>query len=97
MRVRRPRSGIRPIDPPACRMRPGRIRHDIGGPGDPRPVLMGVRGSSDRYRTIRTIIDTELTGMPTPAVSAQPPGCAYDPDGHADAAYGPLLPPVRLP
>ena len=48
-------------------------------------------------RAIRTIIDTELTGMPTPAAPAQPPGCAYDPDGHANAAYRPLLPPVRLP
>ena len=63
----------------------------------PDPFSWAYADPSDRYRTIRTIIDTELTGMPTPAVSACPPGCAYDPDGHADAAYGPLLPPVRLP
>lgn len=79
------------------RMRPGRIRHDIADQTIPDPFSWADADPSDRYRTIRTIIDTGATGMPTPAVSAQPPGCAYDPDGHADAAYGPLLPPVRLP
>lgn len=63
----------------------------------PDPFSWAYADPSDRYRTIRTIIDTEPAGMPTPAGSAQPPGCAYDPDGHANAAYRPLPPPVRLP
>lgn len=79
------------------RMRPGRIRHDIADRAIPNPFSWADADPSDRYRTIRTVIDTEPAGMPTPAGSAQPPGCAYDPDGHANAAYRPLPPPVRLP
>ena len=100
------------------RMRPGRIRHDIADRAIPDPFSWAYADPSDRYRTIRTIIDTGAAGMPTPAAPAQPPGCAlrmrvtparilechrhdprvaYDTDGHANAAYRPPLPPVRLP
>lgn len=75
-------------------MRPGRICHDIADRAIPDPFSWAYADPSDRYRTIRTIIDTEPTGMPTPG---QLPGCAYDSDGHANTAYRPLLPPVRLP
>lgn len=61
--------------------------HDIADRTLPDPFSWAYTDPSDRYRTIRTIIDTELTGMPTSGQLPDPsmpmlaspamlPGCA---------------------
>lgn len=54
------------------RMRPGRIRHDIADQTIPDPFPRAYADPSDRYRTIRTIIDANAAYRPLPPPARLP-------------------------
>lgn len=79
------------------RMRPGRIRHDIADRAIPDPFSWAYAGMRAPAQLPGCALRMRVTPARILERHRHDPRVAYDPDGHANAAYRPLLPPVRLP
>lgn len=79
------------------RMRPGRICHDIADRAIPDPFSWAYAGMPAPAQLPGCALRMRVTPARILECHRHDPRVAYDPDGHANAAYRPLLPPVRLP